>query len=166
MWRRWATPQNFLLVFYWLTLKNLENKNSEKMKKNKEIKNKWKKICWRYHHFTHVYQNSQSGTVSQIWSGMRTFFVILGHFLSFTLTPNTPENTPPPSGDVHHFNTIKWCMPTETWSATDIIFCHFKPFFVLLPQICMVLRYKVQRKKLSVILGHFVLFNPPNNPKN
>ena len=138
MWRKWATPQNFLLVFYWLTLKNLENKNSEKMKKNKEIKNKWKEIFWRYHHFTHVYQNSQSGTVSQIWSGVTTFFVILGHFLSFTLTPNTPENTPSPSGDVHYFNTIKWCMPTETWSATDIIFCHFKPLFVLLPQICMV----------------------------
>ena len=29
--------------------KNAENQNFEKMKKT----------CWRYHHFTHVYQKSQ-----------------------------------------------------------------------------------------------------------
>ena len=28
------------------------------------------------------------------------------------------------------------------------------------------LRYKVQRTKLFVILGHFLPFHPPNNPKN
>ena len=30
-------------------------------------------------------------------------------------------------------NTIKWCMLTQIWSAKDIIFCHFRPFFALLP---------------------------------
>ena len=28
---------------------------------------------------------------------------------------------------------IIWCMLTQIWSKTDIIFCHFRPFFVLLP---------------------------------
>ena len=26
-----------------------------------------------------------------------------------------------------------WCMLTQIWSATDTIFCHFRPFFALLP---------------------------------
>ena len=26
-------------------------------------------------------------------------------------------------------NTIKWCMLTQIWSATVIIFCHFRPIF-------------------------------------
>ena len=29
--------------------------------------------------------------------------------------------------------TIMWCMVPEIWSKTDIIFCHFGPFFTLLP---------------------------------
>ena len=45
VWGRWSTPQNFL----WHLLMNIE-----KPKKS----NFWKNIkkCWRYHHFTHVYQ--------------------------------------------------------------------------------------------------------------
>ena len=30
-------------------------------------------------------------------------------------------------------NTIIWCTLTQVWSVTDIIFCHFRPFFPLLP---------------------------------
>ena len=31
-------------------------------------------------------------------------------------------------------NTIIWCMLTQIWRAcTDIIFCHFRPFFAFLP---------------------------------
>ena len=30
-------------------------------------------------------------------------------------------------------NTIKWCMLTKTWSVTDIIICHFRSFFAILP---------------------------------
>ena len=38
----------------------------------------------------------------------------------------------------HHFKlvpqkTTKWCMLTQIWSATDIIFCHFRLFPALLP---------------------------------
>ena len=30
-------------------------------------------------------------------------------------------------------NTIKWSMLTKIWNVTDIIFCHLRPFFALLP---------------------------------
>ena len=83
------------------------------------------------------------------------------------------------------------CLVTHIWSATDIIFCHLRPFFALLRyywhkkmqktpgdiillHICTInqdhdvrfLRYKVQRTKFFVIMGHFLSFDPPNNPKN
>ena len=89
-------------------------------------------------------------------------------------------------------------MLTEIWSSvTDTIFCHFRPFFALLPHYwprklkfgknvkktwryypftyvhhksrsydVWFLRYKVQRTKFFVILGHFLPFDPPNNSKN
>ena len=88
-------------------------------------------------------------------------------------------------------------MLTQIWSTTDLIFCHFRPFFALLPHDCpekfkfgknvkctwryypfryvyhkprsydvWFLRYKVQRTKVFVILGHFLSFDSPNNPKN
>ena len=54
-------------------LKSKKNQNFEKMKKN----------CWRYHHFTQVYQKPQSYEVQFLRYGVRQteFFVILGHFL-------------------------------------------------------------------------------------
>ena len=30
-------------------------------------------------------------------------------------------------------STIKWSMLTQIWNVTDIIFCHLRPFFALLP---------------------------------
>ena len=45
-WRRWGTPQNFLLAFIDEVWKTRKIRMLEKMKKN----------CWRYHHFTCVYQ--------------------------------------------------------------------------------------------------------------
>ena len=53
-----------------------------------------KKNCWRYHHFTHVYQKPQSYEVQFLRYGVRQFFlVIFGHFLPlFSPLPNNPEN--------------------------------------------------------------------------
>ena len=62
----------FPFGIYWWALKNPKNQNFEKMKKN----------CWRYHHFTHVYQKLQSNEIQ----------VIFGHFLPFCSPPNNPEN--------------------------------------------------------------------------
>ena len=55
---------------------------------------KKKKKYWRYHHFTHVYQKSQSYKVLLLRYGVRQIsFVVLGHFLPFTpSTHNNPEN--------------------------------------------------------------------------
>ena len=51
------------------------------------------KICWRYHHFIHVYQKSQSYDVWFLRYGVQQteFFVILDHFLPF-YPPMDPEN--------------------------------------------------------------------------
>ena len=51
------------------------------------------KICWRYHHFTHVYQKSQSYDVWFLRYGVwqTECFVIMDHFLPF-YPPMDPEN--------------------------------------------------------------------------
>ena len=84
------------------------------------------------------------------------------------------------------------CLPR--YGEQQTIFCHFSPFFPLLPHYwpqklkfgknmkntwiyypfthkprsyhARFLRYKVQRSEFFVILGHFLPFDPPNNPKN
>ena len=63
----------------------------EKSKKSVFLKNE--KNCWRYLHFTHVYQNSQSrSTIPEKWSE-RQLFVTLGHFLPFyPLTTHKTKN--------------------------------------------------------------------------
>ena len=78
------------------------------------------------------------GTVPQ----QAEFFVILGHFFSFT--PITTHKIEILKIWKMHLEmssfytcvtkiTIIWCMLPEIWSATDIIFCHSWPFFALLP---------------------------------
>ena len=88
-----------------------------------------------------------------------------------------------------------WCMVPEIWGTTDIIICHSGPFFALLPPMDLenqnfgkwptylkisfsnvyhktqsydiwFLRYEVQRTGFLVIFDHFLLFYPPNNPKD
>ena len=58
---------------------------SLKTPKIKILKNE--KICWKYHHFTHVHQKSQSYDVQFLRDGQK-YFVILGHFLPFYLPPS------------------------------------------------------------------------------
>ena len=72
------------LPFSTYTPKNLKNQDFEKIKKKK---------CWRYHHFTHVYQKPQSYEAWFLRYRVRKteIFVILGHFLHFYPTKN-PEN--------------------------------------------------------------------------
>ena len=57
---------------------------SIKTPKIKILKNE--KICWRNHHFTHVYQKSQSYDVCFLRYGVRQteFFVIMNRFLPFS----------------------------------------------------------------------------------
>ena len=89
--------------------------------------------------------------------------------------------------------TIIWCMVPEIWSATDRNFCHFGPFFALLPltqnflknsKTCLEMALYTSVPKIMIIcytvpvIQHvtdvififlFVLifaFYHPNNPKN
>ena len=57
---------------------------SIKTPKLKILKNE--KVCWRYHHFAHVYQKSQSYDVCFLRYGVRQteFFVIMNRFLPFS----------------------------------------------------------------------------------
>ena len=59
-WRRWGTSQNFIFPFI------------DKLWKTWQIRllKNWKKF-WRYHHFTHVYQKTQSYKVKFLRYGVR-----------------------------------------------------------------------------------------------
>ena len=129
----------FSFGIYWWTLKNPKNQNFWKMKKIAgDIIN--------LHMCTKNHNHMRYSSWQTKWD---KFLVILGHFSPF----NTPSSPPPTTQTqktqvlknwkqhlwkCHHFkrvqqkNTIKWCMLTQIWSATDIIFCHFRSFFALL----------------------------------
>ena len=105
--------------------------------KNQKIRIlKHEKNCWRYNHFTHMYQSRQSYEVQFLSYEVRQteFFVTLGHFLPFH-SPNNPENQNFEKKnkllEMSSFYTfvtktmIIWCMLPEKWSATNKIFCHF-----------------------------------------
>ena len=87
------------------------------------------------------------GTVPEIQSETE-FFVILGHFLPFYPLPLTTQKIKKSQFSkneksfwrYYHFtlahqkkNMIIWCMLTQIWSVTDIIFCDFRPFLAVLP---------------------------------
>ena len=80
------------------------------------------------------------------------FFVILGHFLPFYhLTSNDPKN--------QNFEK-KWKKYLEILSFYTYI-CTIKKDHM----ICF-LKYKVRKTEIFVILGHFLPFQPHDNPKN
>ena len=128
----------FLFGIYWWTWKHLFTRKKIKFWKNATN-------CWRYHHFTHVYQKSQSWcTVPE--THLDRMFCHFGPFFA-----HSPPWQPGKSkfwklkkrpGDIIilHMCTIndndtmygswdRWYI----WSATDIIFCHFGSYFALLP---------------------------------
>ena len=120
--------------------------NFEKPEKSKFWRN-GKKKCWRYHDFTHVYQKPQSYEVQFLrYRVKHVFFVILGHFLPFypprhltTQKTKILKKWKKATGDViilnlcNKKNNHMMYAYSEIWSATDIIFCHFRPIFALLP---------------------------------
>ena len=80
----------------------------------------------------HVYQKPQS-----------QFFIVLDHFLPLYSPPlkilkikifKTWKKHLEMSSFYRYVSkiTIIWCMLSEIWSTTDIIFCHFGPFFAIL----------------------------------
>ena len=77
-----------------------------------------------------MYQKPQSYEVHLLRYRVRQteFFVIMDHFLPFH-----PPNI-----------TIIRCMLPEKWNMTNIIFCHFGPFFAFLPH------YWSQKQNLGI----------------
>ena len=110
-----------------------------------------KKICWRYHYFTHVYPKSHLYDVQFLRYGLRQtkIFVILGHFLPFY----------PPQPHLLMIQKIKilkknvettgniillWIHVHHKWRSYDIWFR----------------KYKVLQTEVFVILCHFLPFQP------
>ena len=129
MWR-WGTPQNFLLAFIdelW------------KIKKIRILK-KWKKKkknCWRYHH---RYQKPQSYEVQFLRSGVRQN-VLSFSAISCPFTP-LPTRTIKILKKWKHYlemSSFFTCAPKNTcllrYGEWQTVFCHFRPFFTLLPNI-------------------------------
>ena len=104
------------------------------------------KKAWTYYYFTHVYQKWQSWCmVPEIWSLTNWFFCHCGPFFAL-LPPPHPLTTPPKKFlkmiKMHrdiillHMCTINenhMIMVPLILSTTDRTFCHFGPFFALLP---------------------------------
>ena len=115
----------FPFGIYWWTLKNLKNHNFEKMKK--------KKHCWRYHHFTHVYQKQQSYEVQFLDTKFDRIFLSLWAILSFfsSFCPFSPH-TPNPE------NQKFWKNERSIWRCY-----HFKLAQWKTKSWCMLIRYRV-----------------------
>ena len=130
----------FPFDIYWWTLKNLKNQNFENMKKKKK-----KKIAADIT-ILHMCTKSHNQMKYSFWDTELDgiFLSFWAIFCLFTPTLLTTQKTTILKKwkkylEVSSFwtcatkNTIIWCMLTQTWSVTDIIFCHFMPFFALLP---------------------------------
>ena len=77
MWRRWGAHLRISLCHLLM--------NFEKHKKSDFWKNE-KKIYWRSHHFTHLYQKSQSHEVQFLRYGMRHIFLSFWIILQLHIT--------------------------------------------------------------------------------
>ena len=113
---------------------------------------KWKKYCWRYFHFTHVYQKYQSCDVWFLRYGVRQ------NVLSFwaTFCSFTPVM-------ISKIKTLKlWKTEKNTWR-----YCCFTHVYHIW-QSCdeWFLRYGVQWVERFVILDCFSPYYPAMDPKN
>ena len=134
MWR-WSTPENSFLAFI------------DELWKTKKIRilNKWNKIAGDII-ILHMCTKNHNHMRYSSWDMEWEFF--FGHFgpifALYLRPPLTTQITKIFKEWKKHLleisfwtcatkNTIKWCMLTQVWSATDISFSHFRPFFAFLP---------------------------------
>ena len=130
-WYMECNRHNFLSFWSILVLLPLSQPQKLKFSKNE-------KTNWNNHHFTLVYHNWRS---YDLWflryevQQKEFFFFILDHFLLFTLLRTGKiKNSKKWKNTLEILSfctcvplmTIIWCIVLEIWSATDIIFCHFK----------------------------------------
>ena len=128
---KWGTPQNFLLAFI------DELWNFWKIR----ILKKWKKHCWRYHHFKHVYQKPQSYEVQFLRYGVwQIFFVILDHFLPFYPPPPNKSENKSFEKSICRCHILNLCntnhyhmMYAYSNMESSRQLCYFRQYFALLP---------------------------------
>ena len=109
---KWTNKKQIILIFTVLHLKKKIMKNTcryhyqnlhdriysfgsffaLKTPRIKILKNE--KICWRYHHFTHVHQKSQSYDVQFLRYGVRLTKMFCHFERFFALLPPPPPNDP------------------------------------------------------------------------
>ena len=165
MWKRWGTPQNFLLAF------SDELWKPEKLKFwKKENKNKKKTKLLEISPF---YTCVPKATI--IWStvpeiGVRqNFFVILGNFMSFYPPPPTPYQPRKPKfwkneksiWRCHHFKLVQ----QKTWSY-DVCLLRYGVWQTWWSYDIWFLRYGAWQIEFFIISSYFLPFYPPNNTKN
>ena len=102
------------------------------------------RICWRYHHFTHVCEKSQSYDALFLRYGVRQTecFVIVDHFLPLH-SPMDPENQNFEKNEKNTWRYYHFTNVYHKWQSYDIWFFRygvqqtkfwqFGPFFALLP---------------------------------
>ena len=108
MWRRWGTPQNFLLTFI------------DELWKTRKIRilKKWKKIAGDIIILRMCTKNHNHMRYSSWNTEKDKFFVILGHFFALYKTLQKCQ-------EISSFYTcvpkvmIRWCTVPQTWCATD-----------------------------------------------
>ena len=141
-----------LRISFWHLLMNFEKPKKSEFpkyeKKKKKTRRQTKK--WRYHHFTHVYQKPQSGTVHEIRSDTI--------FLSFR------ANLCPPLSLTPQKTKILKKKQKSIWRSGDIIIfnlCnkkHYQMMYAYSDMEC--------DRQFFVILGHFLLFYPTIDLEN
>ena len=109
---------------------------------------KWSML---YHHLTYVYQKSQSYDVRFLRYGVRQteFFVVLGLFFPFYPTNNL-EKSKFGKNEKDTSRYFWFTLVHHKWQSYDAWF----------------LRHRAQQTECLVILGYFLPFYFPNNPKN
>ena len=93
--------------------KNQKNQNFEKMKKN----------CWRYHHFTQVYQKPQSYEVQFLRQNFFSFWVNFCHFTPLTTEKIKIKKKWKKNLEMSSFYT---CVPKITIMWYGIISCFLR----------------------------------------
>ena len=140
MWRRWGTPQNFLLAFIdelWKTQKI-------------RILKKWKKIAGYILHMStknhnHMRYISRDTEWDDFFSFRAIFYPL--NLPSPALQPRKPKfwKNEKNIWRCHHFKLVQ--QKTQSYD------------------VCL-LWYGVRQTQFFVILGHFLLFYPTIDPKN
>ena len=134
-----------LRISFWRLLMNFEKVEKSNFRKNE-------KNCWRYHHFTHVYQKPKSYEVQFLWYEVRRKFLAFWAIVCLfnCLHPNNAEKQnfeemKKAFGDVIILNLCNkkhdhmlyaysdmWCRYIYIFSF-QVIFCSFAP--LLTPKI-------------------------------